>query len=66
MTREDLESQFKIQKLLEAMLTENIAITDEEIDEYLEQNSAFLPEGTDPEGPQAVRDISQAATDNRR
>lgn len=49
MTRDDLQRQIKIQKLIEKMLGEKIAVTEEEIDQYLETNQGSLPQDMDSE-----------------
>lgn len=44
MTRDNLEKQIRLQKLVEKMLTDRVGVTDEEVAEYLEENSDLLPE----------------------
>lgn len=44
MTREDLVKQITLQKKIEAILQGKTQVTDEEIAEYLENNTDFLPE----------------------
>lgn len=47
MTRDDLQRQIKIQKLIEKMLEEKITVSEEEIDQYLETNQGSLPQDMD-------------------
>ena len=47
MTLKELKSQIAIQKMIEKLLADKTAITDGEIDQYIEQNSDSFPEGTD-------------------
>lgn len=44
MTVEDLEERIKIQKVVEQLLADRVEVTEEEIDQYLEDNKDFLPE----------------------
>ncbi|KKS17292.1 MAG: Parvulin-like protein peptidyl-prolyl isomerase [candidate division WWE3 bacterium GW2011_GWB1_41_6] len=43
MTREDLYEQLKLQKIIEVMLQDRTAVTDAEIDAYIQENKDFLP-----------------------
>lgn len=60
MTRDDLTYQIRLQKLLEKMLEDKVAISNEEVDQYLEENKELLPENTSPE------DLRVMAQDNLR
>ena len=44
MTRKDLEDYIVRQKKIEKLIGEDIAVTDDEVSEYIEQNKAFLPQ----------------------
>lgn len=44
MTRNDLKNQLRLQILAEKILADNIAVTDQEVSEYIDQNSDLLPE----------------------
>lgn len=44
MTRQDLESQLRIRKLVEKMLAKDIKVTDKEVSDYIEKNKATIPE----------------------
>ncbi|MBU1133149.1 SurA N-terminal domain-containing protein [Patescibacteria group bacterium] len=46
MNLKELESQIAIQKMIEQLLADKTAVTDEEINQYIEQNSDSFPEGT--------------------
>ncbi|EKD99800.1 MAG: hypothetical protein ACD_22C00172G0010 [uncultured bacterium] len=48
LTKKELVKQIKIQKQAEKLLTKDITVSDEEIDQYIEANSKYLPEGEDP------------------
>lgn len=45
MTRADFQTQLKTQKLIEKLLGNNITITDQEIQNYIDQNKDSLPQG---------------------
>ncbi|MBU1085256.1 MAG: SurA N-terminal domain-containing protein [Candidatus Beckwithbacteria bacterium] len=47
--RDDLIKQIEIQKIVEKLAGEGIAISDEEANLYLEENADFLPEDSTPE-----------------
>ena len=49
MTLKELEAQISIQKMIEQLLADKTAVTEAEIDQYIEQNSDSFPEGTDIE-----------------
>lgn len=53
-SREELERQITLQKLLEKMLLADITVTDEEIAQYKENNK-YLPEN--PDNPEATEQI---------
>jgi len=55
---EELSKQIRIQKILEKMVGQDIEITPEEVDEYLETNKEFLPEDQSPE------ELEKQATEN--
>lgn len=44
MTRVDLESQLRIQKLVEKMVSKDVKVTDKEVSDYIEKNKATIPE----------------------
>lgn len=46
MTRDQFTEQLKIQKMVQQMLGKDIVITDEEIDKFLKDSKASIPEGT--------------------
>jgi len=48
MTKEDLAKQIKIQKVIEKMLADEASVSEEEIDQYIEDNKDFLGEDEDP------------------
>ncbi len=43
MTRQGLEKQILIQKTAEGIVKDNIEITDEEVDQYIEENKEYIP-----------------------
>ena len=47
LTRSDLMEQIKIQKIIEKLLGKDTKVTDEEVNTYIQQNSAQFPEGSD-------------------
>ncbi len=49
MTMADLRDQLLINQQLEQVLADKIAVTDEEVNQFLAQGQAFLPEGTSSE-----------------
>ncbi|MBD3279753.1 MAG: hypothetical protein GF390_03510 [Candidatus Pacebacteria bacterium] len=49
MTRQDLEKQIKLQKTIEKILADRVQVTDEEVEQYIEENQEFLPEDQEPE-----------------
>ncbi|MFV1917669.1 MAG: SurA N-terminal domain-containing protein [Patescibacteria group bacterium] len=56
MTRDELVKQIQMQKLVEKMLAERVSVTDAEVSEYIETNSATLPEdATDQEINELVK-----------
>lgn len=46
-TLERVHEEVRVQKIIEKALAKDVEVTDEEIDEFIESNSAFLPEGQD-------------------
>ena len=46
MTRDQLEDQIKIQKTAEKLAQKDVAVTDEEVASFIEQNKSTIPEGT--------------------
>ncbi len=44
MTLADLKDRIKTQKMVEALLGDQVEVTQEEVDQYLEENAEFLPE----------------------
>lgn len=60
LTRKDLEEQIEIQKLIEKMLGKDTAVSDKEVNDYIAQNSAMLPEGSDtPEMRASIKEQLQ-------
>jgi foldase protein PrsA len=53
-TRADLQSQIKIQILVEKMVGKDIQVTDKEISDYFNTNSSTYPKGTKLEEKQAT------------
>jgi len=49
MTRDDLVKQVQLQKLAEKMLADKVAVTDDEINQYIKDNSELLPKDTPEE-----------------
>jgi parvulin-like peptidyl-prolyl isomerase len=49
MTMDDLQHQIRLQQTIEALVGSDIEVTQEEIDQYLEENQEFLPEGSTEE-----------------
>ena len=47
LTQQDLKEQLKIQKMIEKLFVKDVAVTDKEIDTYIEQNKDSLPQGQD-------------------
>lgn len=47
MSLKELESQIAIQKMIEQLLADKTTVTDEEVNQYIDQNSDSFPEGTD-------------------
>lgn len=47
MTRKDLEDQIILNKGVEKLLGKEVAITDSEVQAYIEQNRQYMPEATD-------------------
>lgn len=45
MTRESLREQVEIQKIIEKMFAKDIAVTDTEVNKYIEENQNSFPEG---------------------
>lgn len=58
---EDLRDNIRLQKLIEAMLSDQVQVTDEEITQYIENNRDFLPEDATEEElrEQAVSRLEQ-------
>lgn len=48
-TKKDLIAQLTLQKQLEKILSKDITVTDDEIKQYIEANSNYLPTDTKPE-----------------
>ena len=44
MTRTDLESQLRIQKLVEKMVAKDVKVTDKEVSDYVEKNKQSIPQ----------------------
>ena len=51
-TREYLSERIRLRLLLDELLADRIAVTDEEVEAFIEQNGDFLPEGTDTTDPE--------------
>ncbi len=49
MTREDLEENLRLQKLVEKLATGNIQVTDEEVDQYIAQSEQAATENVTTE-----------------
>lgn len=49
LTEEDILQQIKLQKMVEVLASQEVQVTEEEIDEYLELNKDFLPEDSEEE-----------------
>ena len=49
MSLDELKEQMKMQKIVEKLAAGNVVTTDEEVQEYIEKNKDFLPEGATPE-----------------
>jgi len=49
MSRETFREQIFLQKLVEKLLGDKINVGDEEVDQYIEENKEFFPEGSDPD-----------------
>lgn len=49
MTRADLSEQIKLQKLVEKMTKNDLQVSDQEVNEYLEKNKNTLPQNADKE-----------------
>lgn len=49
MTRNNLAKQIMIQKTVERLLEKDIAVTDQEVDEYIEKNKATISQDAKPE-----------------
>jgi foldase protein PrsA len=49
MDRAELEHQIRVQKMIEKMVGKDIEVTDEEINQYLEDNEELLPQDQKPE-----------------
>lgn len=47
MSRETFREQIFLQKLVEKLLGDKINVGDEEVDQYIEENKEFFPEGSD-------------------
>ncbi len=47
MTRDELGEQIRVQKIVEEIVGKDISVTDEEIDEYIEENKDFIPQESD-------------------
>lgn len=53
MTMDELKKQIRIQKTLEALVGQDIKISDKEIDAFIEENKAAIPTGTPAEETRA-------------
>jgi hypothetical protein len=49
LTKEDVIEQIKLQLMIEKMVGDEVVVTDEAVDDYMEQNADFLPEDADEE-----------------
>jgi foldase protein PrsA len=54
MTRKDLEENYRLNLLIEKILSERIQVTDEEVQKYIDDNSESFPEGTDMESVKTI------------
>lgn len=59
MTMERVREEIRLQKVIEKSVGSDIEITDEEINAFVEENSAFLPEGQDTNDPQLREDVKE-------
>jgi foldase protein PrsA len=53
MTRNQLQEQIEIQKIVEKIVSGSVHITEEEVEKYLEENKELFPEGTSTEDVKA-------------
>jgi foldase protein PrsA len=53
LTRDQLREQVEIQLIIEKIVGEEVEVTDQELDEYIEANQDFFPEDSDPEETRA-------------
>lgn len=49
MNRSDLREEIQIQKMIEQIVGDDVKVTDQEIDDYIEKNKDFIPEDLSPE-----------------
>ncbi|HYE22520.1 MAG TPA: SurA N-terminal domain-containing protein [Verrucomicrobiae bacterium] len=56
LSREDFDKQITLQKKAEKLLADKIAVTDDEVQKYITDNSITIPEGQDAEYRNQVRD----------
>lgn len=49
MDRAEIKEQIRMQKTVEAIVGQDVEVSDEEIDAYIEENKSFLPEDQDVE-----------------
>ncbi len=49
MTEEDLREQIGVQKKIEALLADKVAVSDEEVENYMKENKLTVPKDAEPE-----------------
>lgn len=54
MTRKDLEDNYRLNLIIEKILSGRIQVTDEEVQKYIDDNSESFPEGTDMESIKTI------------
>ncbi|MCR4264274.1 MAG: SurA N-terminal domain-containing protein [Candidatus Roizmanbacteria bacterium] len=59
MTMERVREEIRLQKIIEKAVAGDTEVTDEEVDAFIEQNSAFLPEGQAANDPKLREDVTQ-------
>lgn len=57
MTLDELKKQIRIQKMLEALVGQDIQVSDKEVDAFIEENKAAMPTGTP--SPETRKQVSE-------
>ncbi|MBI4136529.1 SurA N-terminal domain-containing protein [Candidatus Roizmanbacteria bacterium] len=65
MTMERVREEIRLQKIIEKAVGSDIEVTDAEIDEFIQTNSAFLPEGQDANDPKLREDVREQLTQQK-